>query len=70
VELDDGLRRIAGQALVRDDLLACVIALGGARPEQESAMEGCNNTSFSSETQQIPYIITISKKKENRQTYV
>lgn len=38
VELDDGLR--VGEALRRDDVLACVVALGGAVPEEDAVEEG------------------------------
>jgi hypothetical protein len=42
VELEDGLeeRRVAGLALVGYEVLAGVVAFGGAVPEEEAALEG------------------------------
>ncbi len=40
VELDDGERRGGGLALGGDEALAGVVALGGAGPEEEAAVEG------------------------------
>jgi hypothetical protein len=40
VELDDGAWRGGGLARGGDDLLAGVVALGGAGPEEEAAVEG------------------------------
>lgn len=42
VELQDRLAvgRVAGEARVRDDVLAGVVALGWAGPEEEAALEG------------------------------
>lgn len=41
VELDYRPRGFGGEPSVGDDMLACVVAFGGARPEEESAVEGC-----------------------------
>jgi len=40
VELDDGLGRGLGEAVVGEDVLAGVVAFGGAGPEEEAAVEG------------------------------
>jgi hypothetical protein len=42
VELHDGVevRRVAGEALVGDDVLADVIAFRRTRPEEEAVLEG------------------------------
>lgn len=42
MELDDGLgrRRVGREAQVGDDVLAGVVAFGGAGPEEEAAVEG------------------------------
>jgi hypothetical protein len=43
VELENGfaVRGFAGEALVGDDVLAGVVAFGGAVPEEEAVLEGC-----------------------------
>lgn len=40
--LDDGVEEgwVAGEALRRDYVLACVVAFGGAVPEEEAVLEG------------------------------
>lgn len=44
VELEDGLhvRRVAGEAGVGYDVLACVVAFGGTVPEKHAPVEGCD----------------------------
>lgn len=43
MELEDRLQvgRIPREAFVRDDVLAGVVAFGGAGPEEETVVEGC-----------------------------
>lgn len=48
VELEDRLKIwwVAGKARMRGDVLTCVIALGGAVPEEETVVEGCRRVQF------------------------
>jgi hypothetical protein len=50
VELEDGLGiwRVACKARLRCDVLTCIIALGGAVPEEKAAVEGCRSVQFMS----------------------
>jgi hypothetical protein len=48
VELEDWLeiRRVAGEARLGDDVLACIVTFGGTVPEEKAAVEGCRGVQF------------------------
>lgn len=48
MELEDWLKvgRVAGETRLGYDVLTCVVTLGGAVPEEKTAVEGCRSVQF------------------------
>lgn len=48
MKLEDwlGVGRVAGEARLGGNVLTCVVALGGAVPEEKAAVKGCRSVQF------------------------